>query len=121
MANAEFSQSNEPLTRYFPARILSKWDRNSDGALDFDELPRHKSWFNGLMAPPGPVNPYGSDRLAEWHYEYGTLFELGTLYTMIAGLLNVLAIFDAQAGPLILTQEESEKDSKSMQMRMKFN
>jgi hypothetical protein len=29
----------------------------------------------------------------------GRNFELGTLYTMIAGLLNVLAIFDAYGGP----------------------
>jgi hypothetical protein len=28
-------------------------------------------------------------------------FELGTLYTMVAGLLNVLAIWDAYGGPVI--------------------
>ncbi|MBI3465427.1 MAG: hypothetical protein HY000_20580 [Planctomycetes bacterium] len=43
-------------------------------------------------------------------------FELGTLYTMIAGLLNVLAIYDAWLGPAYLLQqrkkEEEERESE---------
>ena len=36
----------------------------------------------------------------DWHRTYHGWFELGTVFTMIAGLLNVLAIFDAAAGPV---------------------
>lgn len=40
------------------------------------------------------------------HWELGTRFELGVVYTMIAGLLNVLAIFDAFEGPAYEDDEE---------------
>jgi len=49
--------------------------------------------------PPHEVNPGGPDLLASWHYKLNAFFELGTLYTVVAGLLNVLAIYDAYAGP----------------------
>ena len=84
------------------------------------ESPDYKPWFNGWMAPPERVNPDGIDQLAHWRQKYGALFELGTLYTIIAGLLNVLAIFDAQAGPLILSYEQEQEESKAIQKRMKF-
>lgn len=51
--------------------------------------------WGGLMAPPRSVS-----ELSRWHYELSARFELGTLYTMVAGLLNVLAICDAFAGPM---------------------
>jgi hypothetical protein len=67
-----------------------------------------KPLFGGLMAPPRGVvanvethSDYESDELSQWHLEYHSYFELGTLYTMIAGLLNVLAIYDAAAGPVL--------------------
>jgi hypothetical protein len=54
-----------------------------------------------FMAPPGPVDPERFDTLARWHGESHMFFELGTLYTVVAGLLNILAIYDAYAGPVI--------------------
>jgi hypothetical protein len=51
--------------------------------------------WGGLMAPPRSMS-----ELSRWHYELSARFELGTLYTMVAGLLNVLAICDAFAGPM---------------------
>ena len=39
-------------------------------------------------------------------------FELGTLYTMIAGLLNILAICDAYAGPFIVAPDDDESKRK---------
>lgn len=44
---------------------------------------------------------YHPNELAKWNYEKGFAYELGTIYTVIAGLLNVLAIFDAYSGPLV--------------------
>jgi hypothetical protein len=75
--------------------------------------PKQPPLWNGFMAPPEqPVKPEAPDQLAEWHQRLSYRFELGTLYTMIAGLLNVLAIYDAYAGPFGATEEE-ESESKS--------
>lgn len=67
--------------------------------------------WNGLMAPPEqPVIEGEHDELADWHRQLKANFELGTLYTMIAGLLNVLAIYDAYAGPVFVSPEEESKE-----------
>lgn len=52
--------------------------------------------WNGYFAPPRSV-----EELSEWQRKLNIRFELGTLYVMIAGLLNVLAIWDAYGGPVI--------------------
>lgn len=44
--------------------------------------------------------PKSQGDLDRWHGETASGFDMGTLYTMIAGLLNVLVVFDAYAGPL---------------------
>jgi hypothetical protein len=46
------------------------------------------------------VGPKSTRDLDAWNSETASGFDMGTLYTMIAGLLNILAIFDAYAGPL---------------------
>ncbi len=46
------------------------------------------------------------DELAKWQYDYGFFFELGTIYTAIAGLLNVLVVYDAHSGPLHVSEKE---------------
>lgn len=65
--------------------------------------------FDGIMAPPQIID--GQCQLAQWHRDYHLFFELGTLYTMIAGLLNVLAIYDAYAGPVLVASDESRGKS----------
>jgi len=88
-----------------PALIQSHRVRNGDDPL-----------WSGIMAPPSNVADSDDvlelhrDELAQWHLELPSRFELGTLYTMIAGLLNVLVIYDAYAGPVIaVPEEESDK------------
>jgi hypothetical protein len=49
------------------------------------------------------------DELAQWNYELGDYFEIGTVFTVIAGLLNILAIYDAYGGPLIIVPEDKKK------------
>lgn len=56
-----------------------------------------------MMAPPI------DGEMAELHRTYGYLFEMGTLYTMIAGLLNVLVIYDAGAGPVWMVPDSAKK------------
>jgi TM2 domain-containing membrane protein YozV len=49
------------------------------------------------------------DELAQWNYELGDYFEIGTVFTVIAGLLNILAIYDAYGGPLVITPDDKKK------------
>jgi hypothetical protein len=58
------------------------------------------------------VDPDGPDELAQWHLEMSSGFDMGTLYTMIAGLLNVLVIYDALAGPFIASSEKEKASEK---------
>ncbi|HVT26718.1 MAG TPA: DUF6677 family protein [Lacipirellulaceae bacterium] len=57
------------------------------------------------------------DELAEWNYKLGDYFEIGTVFTVIAGLLNVLAIYDAHGGPLVIPPPEDKKDEKKKESR----
>lgn len=74
--------------------------------------------WGGVMAPPRNVtsrdDPHlvQQDELAQWHEKYHAYFELGTLYTMIAGLLNVLAIYDAYGGPVLMVAESDPQKPK---------
>ena len=52
-----------------------------------------RRWYVPPAAGPKP------DELDMLHKELHRYFELGTVYTIIAGLLNVLAIYDAWGGP----------------------
>ena len=66
--------------------------------------------FGGIMAPP-VVTPYENE-LSQWHRKFHLYFDLGTLYTMIAGLLNVLVVYDAYGGPVVMPlSNEKEKPS----------
>ena len=49
------------------------------------------------------------DELAKWNYDLGDYFEIGTVFTVIAGLLNILAIYDAYGGPLIIVPPDDKK------------
>ena len=65
---------------------------------------------DGFMAPPGGVpDPLNQDVLGRWHFDYKHFYELGTLYTMVAGVLNLLAVYDAFCGPAILTADQRER------------
>ncbi len=51
--------------------------------------------------------------LDDLHERLHRYFDLGTAYTMIAGLLNVLAIYDACCGPVISEYRKDEEDEPS--------
>ena len=53
-------------------------------------------WYG---APLFDVDSARANSLDRAHRDLGSRFELGVVYTMIAGLLNLLAIFDAVFGP----------------------
>lgn len=65
---------------------------------------------DGLMAPPkAPIYPEKNDVLGMWHAEMRHFFDMGTLFTIVAGILNILAIYDAFAGPAIMSKPEAEE------------
>lgn len=58
--------------------------------------------WGGLFAAPevrGNDQNGAPDELDKLHFRLHRYFELGTVFTMIAGLLNLLAVYDAFAGP----------------------
>jgi uncharacterized protein DUF6677 len=55
-------------------------------------------------SPPGDTG----DQLHRWQYQQGFYYDLGTVFTMIAGLLNVLAIWDAWGGPAAPPKSDEE-------------
>ena len=55
------------------------------------------------LTEPGmgrPLRQVLTDELSLWQKRLGRRFEIGTLYTVIAGMLNVLVVFDALGGPM---------------------
>ena len=65
-----------------------------------------------MRAPELPLAPGAAGEEAEWHEKYHGSYEMGTVYTMIAGILNFLVIFDAAGGPIGATIEEEDKRKK---------
>jgi hypothetical protein len=63
--------------------------------------------FGEFMAPPNENG--GMDELSDWNLQLGAAYDMGVLYTMIAGLLNVLAIYDAYGGPLLPSASDEKK------------
>lgn len=65
--------------------------------------------LGGFMAPPD------QNLLNGLHPRLGKLVEVGTIYTTIAGLLNILAVYDAYEGPAyeFLAEDEVPADSKA--------
>jgi len=77
---------------------------------DFNGQRPEKPFKDGFMAPPaGKADPANMDTLGRWHFDYKHFYEMGTLYTMVAGLLNLLVIYDAFCGPAIITPDQRER------------
>ena len=74
-------------------------------AASKDSPPKFGPW----MAPP-----LDRAELNQWNKAMGTRYDLALLYTVIAGLLNWLAIYDAASGPAFSeAAEEKSKDGKA--------
>lgn len=65
--------------------------------------------FGGFMAAPpmDAVNDLRQNELNALHPKLGKLLEVGSVYTMMAGLLNILAIYDAFDGPAYADEDEA--------------
>jgi hypothetical protein len=85
-------------------------------------LPSYEPLWGGFMAPPHrPVIESEADEVSAWYARRGAGYEMGTWYTVIAGLLNILVIYDAYGGPLAIPisgrrkpdEEDEDDDEKS--------
>ncbi len=79
-----------------PAAVQAYRDRSGKAPL-----------WNGFMAP------LHENEAREVHKRLNRYFELGTVYTMIAGLLNILVVYDAYGGPVQLMEREKEDPEPS--------
>lgn len=71
-------------------------------------FPTATPLFGGIMMPPKD-----DTELAEWHRTLARNFELGSVFTMIAGLLNILVIYDAWGGPMQYADDKKKEADKS--------
>lgn len=81
---------------------------NSSGRM-VGYIPR--SLWNSYQAPllDQRIGDEPTTDLDRVHRELGSRFELGVVYTMIAGLLNILAIYDALEGPAYGDDEDEKQ------------
>ncbi|HET6879326.1 MAG TPA: DUF6677 family protein [Pirellulales bacterium] len=78
------------------------------------EQPVQFPIYKDFMAPPkivgaGPNDPDSLDGLQK---RLSHFWEMGTVYTAIAGLLNILVIYDAWGGPAYSIAGKKEDDEK---------
>lgn len=82
-----------------------------------------KQTANGFMAPPMQVTPEcrgyseNSCSIDNIRKKLNRRFEIGTLMTTMAGLLNIFAIFDALYGPVNEEEEERNRQKKLAEKR----
>ncbi|GAA4452968.1 DUF6677 family protein [Novipirellula rosea] len=75
-------------------------------------LNSYEPLWGGFMAPPRrPVIESNADDVSAWFARHGAGYEMGTWYTVIAGLLNILVIYDAFGGPLSVPISGRKKES----------
>ena len=95
-----------------PALIQGERMRRHTDPFTGRTLESYEPWWGGFMAPPHrPVLEQNADEISAWYARHGAGYEMGTWYTMIAGLLNILVIYDAYAGPLAVPISGRKKDA----------
>lgn len=83
--------------------------------------------FGDFMRPPAMRGDFQSsdlskhtvrhpDEVAKWNHDLADMFEMGTVYTIVAGLLNLLVICDAYGGPLVIHPPEKKKENDEARM-----
>lgn len=108
-----------------PALVQGNRMRLQTDTMTGETLPNYEPLWGGFMAPPyRPVIEDRTDEVSAWFAIHGAGYEMGTWYTMIAGLLNILVIYDAYAGPLavpISGKRKEEDDEGGGEERSKLD
>jgi len=88
--------------------------------IQANRMSNHREvYWGGFMAPPRPnyLPPddpnFNQPTAHELHRLLHRYFELAGVFTMVAGLLNVLAIYDACAGPVTASPAKKNKEEES--------
>ena len=119
-------------TAPFPSRaFLDRWQYLCQVGVGLPALPAlvqrerarqgKEPLVADIMVPPRVQGDFRSkdkagnevlhpDELAKWHHDLSDRFEIGTVFTVIAGLLNLLVICDAYGGPLVIPPPAEKKD-----------
>jgi hypothetical protein len=86
------------------------WAQLGAGAVALPALAYKPEWRTWLPAQVRnfEVQPTNAE-LDNLHREYGNEIDIATVYTVIAGLLNILVIYDAFAGPALYAEEQKAK------------
>jgi hypothetical protein len=84
--------------------------RRRDAPETVDYLRSSQGIKAAKAAAANPRDPF--NQLSDWNFKMGSRFELGTMYTIIAGLLNLLAIYDAWGGPVLTSSDAPEEDEE---------
>ncbi len=117
-----YASSPSPLTRWqylfqlgvglpaAPALVQRQRAREGKGPLpllgDVMRPPSAEGKESRDLANRVVMHP---DELAKWNHDSADMFEMGTVYTIVAGLLNLLVICDAYGGPLVIHSLEEKK------------
>ena len=95
----------------FPAYIQGRRMNDATDSFTGETKSNYEPLWNGFMAPPvRPVIESEADEVAAWYAQRGAGYEMGTWYTVIAGLLNILVIYDAYGGPLSVPISGRKRD-----------
>lgn len=116
--------------------VLARWQYLFQLGVGLPATPALVQWMRAeenrgplpvlgdIMRPPRPQGNFEStdragnvvrhpDEVAKWNHDSADMFEMGTVYTIVAGLLNLLVICDAFGGPLVIhppVKEEKKKE-----------
>ncbi len=94
-----------------PALVQGHRMRRHTDQFDGSTMKSYEPLWGGFMAPPHrPVIESEADEVSAWYARRGAGYEMGTWYTVIAGLLNILVIYDAYGGPLAVPISGRKKD-----------
>lgn len=78
-----------------------RWQYFLQAGVGLPAMPAvYQAWKGRENAEGFMAAPRSLSTLSEWHKQTASGFEMGTLYTMIAGILNMLVVFDAYGGPM---------------------
>jgi len=85
----------------------------NDPLIEPDDFRPQPPWrqFRPLP-PPGTLDTRPADQFSVWHQRLGRFFDIGTLYTMLAGMLNMLVVYDAWSGPMRLPNDRRPDDTE---------
>ena len=96
-----------------PALIQVNRMKNATDPVSGQTAKQYEPLWGGFMAPPlRPVRENQADEVSAWYARRGAGYEMGTWYTVIAGLLNILVIYDAYGGPLSVPISGRKKEPK---------